>query len=83
MQTYTYTVHIEAAEEGGYVAHVPTLNDIATQGETYQETIARAQELIVGYLEVLAKRGKAIPTEPTPPSMPVALSMQVSAPAFP
>ena len=80
--TYTYTVHIEPAEEGGFVAHVPALNGISTQGETYEEVVAMAEDLIIGYLEVLTKRGQPIPSHDLPPSSPIALRMQVALPAL-
>ncbi len=64
---YLYELNIEAAEEGGFVVEVPALHGIATQGETYEEALANARELIVGYLECLDADGEAIPNEnPTP-----------------
>jgi antitoxin HicB len=63
MQIYRYTVIFEPAEEGGYVVHVPALNGAATQGETLEEAREMAKELIIGYLEALAKDGTPAPVE--------------------
>ena len=57
MQMYRYTVIFEPAEEGGYVVYVPALNGAATQGETLEEAWEMAKDLIIGYLEALAKNG--------------------------
>lgn len=50
-----YTVHIEPAEGGGYVVTVPALPGCVTQGETYAEAVAMAQEVIEGFIEALTK----------------------------
>jgi antitoxin HicB len=63
MQIYRYTVIFEPAEEGGYVVHVPALNGAATQGETLEEAREMAKDLIIGYLEALAKDGTPAPVE--------------------
>ena len=62
-KVYRYTVVFEPAEEGGYVVHVPALDGIATQGETLDEAREMAKDLIIGYLEALAKDGTPAPTE--------------------
>ena len=64
MQILTYTVRIEPAEEGGYDVHVPALPGCVTQGETYEEAVAMAQEAIQGFVEALALAGEPVPTEP-------------------
>lgn len=58
-----YTVIFEPAEEGGYVASVPTLPGCATQGETFEETTKNIKDAIQGYLEVLKEEGQNIPRE--------------------
>jgi antitoxin HicB len=63
MPIYRYTVIFEPAEEGGYVVHVPALNGAATQGETLEEAREMAKDLIMGYLEALAKDGIPAPVE--------------------
>ena len=63
MRIYRYTVIFEPAEEGGYVVHVPALDGAATQGETLEEAREMAKDLIIGYLEALAKDGVSAPIE--------------------
>ena len=70
MKIYRYTVIFEPAEEGGYVVHVPALNGAATQGETMEEAREMAKDLILDYLEVLAKDGIEAPVE-EPASVPL------------
>lgn len=59
----TYTVHIEPAEEGGYIAYFPALPGCHTQGETFEEVVARAKDALAGYLEWLQEDGEPIPRE--------------------
>ncbi len=66
MAEYEYTVVFEPAEEGGYVAHVPALGGLATQGETLEEARLMAKDAILGYLEALQKSGEEIPIEQGP-----------------
>jgi len=63
---YTYTVVFEPAEEGGYLAHVPTLNGATTHGKTLEEARAYARDMIQGYIESLIKGGQAVPEETKP-----------------
>ncbi len=42
----TYTIHLEPAEEGGYVVTVPALPAVITQGDNYAEAIAMAEDAI-------------------------------------
>ncbi len=37
MKEYEYTVIFEPAEEGGWLAHVPALNGLTTEGETWED----------------------------------------------
>ncbi|MCX6641257.1 MAG: type II toxin-antitoxin system HicB family antitoxin [bacterium] len=64
MKKYSYTVIFEPAEEGGFIAHVPALNGIVTEGETMDEAEAMAADLIKGYIETLMMKGLPIPEEP-------------------
>lgn len=79
MEKRTYIVHIEPAEEGGYVVTVPALPGCVTQGETYEEAVAMAQDAIEGFLEALAKAGHPIPAESI--THPVDALVQVNSPA--
>lgn len=63
MKEVTYTVHIEPAEEGGYTALFPALPGCHTQGETLEEVIAMAKDVLAGYLECLHAHGDPIPVE--------------------
>ena len=60
MESYTYIVHLEPAEEGGYVVTVPALPGCITEGETYREALAMAEDCIRGFLEALVKAGQPI-----------------------
>ena len=57
MKTDTYTIQLEPDDGGGFNVYVPALPGCMTQGETFQEAVAMAQEAIQGYLEALVKRG--------------------------
>ncbi len=59
-----YTVFFEPASEGGFIAHVPALPGLVTQGETLEEAKAMATDAIEGYLSVLVEDGEEIPVEP-------------------
>jgi antitoxin HicB len=69
MQKVTYTVHVEPAEEGGYVAFFPALPGCHTQGETLDEVIAMAKDALTGYLESLRAYGDPIPMEKSVPKL--------------
>jgi predicted RNase H-like HicB family nuclease len=79
MQEVTYTVHVEPAEEGGYVAFFPALPGCHTQGETLEEVIAMAKDAMASYLECLHSHGDAIPVEKKIPR-PVGFDLPVSMP---
>ena len=59
MNEVTYTVHIEPAEEGGFVASFPALPGCQPQGETFEEVIAMAKDALVGFLETLRRHAIA------------------------
>lgn len=80
METYTYTVHLEPAEEGGYVVTVPALPGCITEGETYGEALAMAEDCIRGFLEALVKAGQPVPRE-VEQHRPVEALVQVEVPA--
>jgi antitoxin HicB len=62
-KTFSYSVFYEQAQEGGYVASVPTLPGCHTQGETLEDTERNVKEAIAVYLESLAAHGDEIPVE--------------------
>ena len=63
METYNYTVIIEPAEEGGFLAVCPALEGCVSQGESYEETLANIREAIVCYIESLKKHNEPIPKD--------------------
>jgi antitoxin HicB len=77
MKEVTYTVHIESAEEGGFVAFFPALPGCHTQGETLEEVIAMAKDALSGYLECLVVHGDPIPSEKAS-SKPIGFDLPVS-----
>ena len=66
MRRFTYTIHIEPAEEGGFVVTVPALPGCVTEGDTYEQAIANAHEAIEGFVEALILAGENVPIEPAP-----------------
>ena len=80
MKTYTYTIHLEPADEGGYTVTVPALPAIVTEGDTEAEAMANAREAIECYLESLVRHHRPIPLEARA-SRPIDARIQVKAPA--
>jgi antitoxin HicB len=66
MRRFTYTLHADPAEEGGYTVTVPALPGCVTEADTYQQAIAKAQEAIEGFVEALMLAGENVPVEPAP-----------------
>jgi antitoxin HicB len=80
MTEVTYTIHIESAKEGSYVAFFPALPGCHTQGETLEEVTAMAKDALTGYLECLHAHGDPIPEEklsskPTSFDLPLRMSV--------
>ncbi|MCX6640254.1 MAG: type II toxin-antitoxin system HicB family antitoxin [bacterium] len=63
MTKYNYTVIFEPAEEGGYIVHVPALNGLTTEGDTFEEARMMALDAIKGYLETLLEKDLPIPED--------------------
>lgn len=81
MNDVTYTLHIERADEGGFVAFFPALPGCHTQGETVEEVMKMARDALAGYLECLRTNGDPIPKEEPllqPTSFTVPLSMSIA-----
>ena len=57
------TVVFESAEEGGYIARVPSLPGCETQGETLEEAEAMIKDAIKVYCASLKKHGEGFPTQ--------------------
>lgn len=76
----TYTIHLEPAEEGGYVVTVPALPAVITQGDTYAEAVAMAEDAIQTYIDYCISEGKDIPLD-VPPDVPLDALVRVKASA--
>ena len=63
MKAYEYTVIFEPAEEGGYLAHVPALNGLTTQGETLDEAVEMVKDAIKCFIETAKIKGLPIPED--------------------
>lgn len=56
-----YVLVIHEAEEGGFWAEIPALPGCYVQGETIDELLGEAPELIESHLEALREDGQAVP----------------------
>ncbi len=63
MKEYSYTVIIEPAEEGGYLARVPALDYLTTEGDTLEEAIYMAKDAIKCHVETLKAENLPIPLD--------------------
>ena len=63
MKEYKYTVIIEPAEEGGYIARVPALDDLTTEGDTLEKVRYMARDAIKCYIETLKAEKLPIPQD--------------------
>ena len=77
MKIYKYTVIFEPAEEGGYLAHIPALNGLTTQGETLEEAQSMAKDAIKCFIETCIIKGLPAP-EDTIEGQPVAQEILVA-----
>ncbi len=62
MKPRSYTVVYEAAEGGGFYAHVPALG-LTTEGVTMRHAKAMARDAVEGYLEAARELGKRVPKD--------------------
>ena len=60
MNIYEYTVIFEE-EDGIWLAHVPALNGLTTEGETIEEAKEMVRDAIKGHLETLRNNDLPIP----------------------
>ena len=58
-----YTVILTPDPAGGYTLDVPALPGCFTEGESEQEALANAKDVIALWLEQLAADGKPIPED--------------------
>ena len=64
--TFSYSVVLTPAEEGGYTVTVPLLPEAITEGDTMEEALANAKECIELSIECRLAQGEAIPVEIAP-----------------
>jgi predicted RNase H-like HicB family nuclease len=55
--------NFEAAEEGGYVVYVPLYPSCVSQGETFEEALANAEDALLGCLAAARDLNLRIPVE--------------------
>ena len=67
--TRTYTVILEAMEEGGFLVHVPALPEVVSCGDTKSEAFAVAKDAIEMVLASRLERGEFVPEEMTEPRL--------------
>jgi len=58
---YIAVFHPAEEKHGGYVVTFPDLPGCVTQGNTFAEAFAMAQEALEGFLDVLAQDGDTLP----------------------
>lgn len=58
---HEYTVVVEQDEDGGFVAVCPSLNYVASQGESVEEAVANVKEAMEVYIETLREHGDPVP----------------------
>ena len=56
-----FRVHVEADEDGVFVAECPTLPGCISQGETREAALHNIKDAIAGYIFSLEKHGEAVP----------------------
>jgi predicted RNase H-like HicB family nuclease len=56
-----YQCVLEPQAEGGFLAYLPDLPDVASEGETREEALANVQEALKGYLTTMERRGWPLP----------------------
>ena len=58
---FAYTVHLEAAEEGGFVVTFPDIPEAITQGDDETEALMWAQDALETVLEIYLDTRKPVP----------------------
>jgi len=81
MEHLTYTIELEALQEGGFSVTVPALPGCVTWGTSFDHAVMMAQEAIELWLEAKLEHGEPIPEERTL-ARPVKLGVQVRRPAM-
>ena len=55
--SYRYTVVLERRPDGGYIASIPALEGCLTEGDTIEEALTMARDLIPLYVDTLRDLG--------------------------
>lgn len=64
MKMNKFKIYLEYdSEYEGFIANVPSLPGCMSQGKTEEEALKNIQEAIRGYLKVLKRHHKTIPSE--------------------
>lgn len=63
MKEYVYTVVYQKDERGVWTAHVPVLNNLASEGDSLDEAKQMIEEAIKLYIECLDEENSPIPSE--------------------
>ncbi|WP_071058149.1 type II toxin-antitoxin system HicB family antitoxin [Pelistega sp. MC2] len=56
-----YPAHFEPAEEGGFVVTFPDLPEGITQGDTYEEAMEMAEDILISCVEIYFDEEKQFP----------------------
>ena len=67
--TRTYTVILQAMEEGGFLVHVPVLLEVVSCGDTKSEALARPKDAIELVLSSRLERGELVIEKMTEPRL--------------
>ena len=62
MNKFKYPFVVFPAEEGGYVAEIPSFKGCIAQGETLAETLAELETVAELWLETARKNGETLPS---------------------
>ena len=81
MEPLTYTIELEALENGGFAVTVPALPGCVTWGNTFDHAVTMAQEAIELWLEAKLEIGEPIPEEHVD-ARPVKLGIHVKRPVL-
>ncbi len=78
-ESYTFSVVLTPAEEGGFTVTVPSLPGCITEGNTFEEAVANAREAIELTIDCLKEAGDSVPQEISPSLMNI---ITVSSPQY-
>lgn len=65
-ENYSYSVILEPQQGGGFTVLVPALPEVVTEGDSEQEALANAEEVIRAVLEYRRDQGLVIPSDAHP-----------------